>query len=79
MSKEFKIEHHGRGGFFWDETRSLISKYRSVCQIQLRIHFGKKCNMLKMIHVQDCNLEKETLYQKNSLKNIKMQFSQRIY
>ena len=61
------------------ELDLLYQNIKAFVKIQLRIHFGKKCNMLKMIHVQDCNLEKETLYQKNTLKNIKMQFSQRIY
>ena len=61
------------------ELDHLYQNIKAFVKIQLRIHFGKEYNMLKMFHVQDFNLEKETLYQKNTLKNIKTQFTQRIY
>ena len=64
---------------FGMELDHLYKNIKPFVKIQLRIHFGKKYNMLKMFHVQHCNLEKETLCQKNTLKSIKTQFTQRIY
>ena len=64
---------------FGMELDHLYQNIKAFVKIQLRIHFGKKYNMLTMFHVQDCNLEKETLYQKDMLKNMKTQFTQRIY
>ena len=32
MSKEFKIEYHGSCACFWDGTRPLILKYKSICR-----------------------------------------------
>ena len=63
---------------FGMELDQLYQNIKAIVKIQLRIHFRKKY-MLKMFHVQDSNLEKETFYQKDTLKNIKTQFTQRIY
>ena len=64
---------------FGMELDHLYQNIKAIVKIELRIHFRKKYNMLKMFHVQDCNLEKETFYQKDTMKNIKTQFTQRIY
>ena len=61
---------------FGMELDHLYQNIKAFVEIQLRIHFRKKYNMFKMFHVQDCNLETETLYQTDALKNIKTQFTQ---
>ena len=68
MSKEFKIEYHGCGGFFWDETRPLISKYKSVCQNPTTDTFWKEMQHVKNVPCTRLQLRKRNIAPKKYVK-----------
>ena len=64
MSKEFKIEYHGCGGVFWDETRPLISKYKSVCQNPTTDTFWKEIQHVDNVPCTRLQLRKRNVVPK---------------
>ena len=71
MSKEFKIEYHCCGACFWDGTRPLTSKYKSVCQNLATDPFWKEIQHVKNVSCTRLKLRKRNVVPKKYVEEYK--------
>ena len=64
MPKELRIEYHGCGACFWDGIRSLILKYKSVCQNPATDPFWKGIQHVKNVPCTRFQLRKRNIVPK---------------